>query len=126
MTNNKYLKRKNHVRIFLKIFFGFAKQQEKRTFGLGYKVTLTRNTDNAVLNIGNANLNAKIEIIAIEWHVLHYTPSNKLQNLLLNQILKKMATELQYTERSVFLKEVNTQNFWIFELGTQKDINIPI
>ena len=24
------------------------------------------------------------------------------------------------------MKEVNTQNFWTFELGTQEGINIPI
>ena len=37
-----------------------------------------------------------------------------------------MATELQYLERSVFMKEVNTQKFWTFELGTQAGINVPI
>ena len=26
----------------------------------------------------------------------------------------------------MFMKEVNTQNFWTFELGTQEGINIPI
>ena len=37
-----------------------------------------------------------------------------------------MATELQYAKRSVFMKEVNTQNFWTFELGTQEGLNVPI
>ena len=37
-----------------------------------------------------------------------------------------MATEFQYPERSVFMKEINTQNFWTFELGTQEGINVPI
>ena len=36
-----------------------------------------------------------------------------------------MATELYYPERSVFMKEVNTQNLWKFELGTQEGINVP-
>ena len=31
-----------------------------------------------------------------------------------------MATELQYSERSVFMKQVNTPTLWTFELGTQK------
>ena len=44
----------------------------------------------------------------------------------MNQITKKMATGLQYPERSVFMKEVNTQNFWTFKLGAQEGINIPI
>ena len=37
-----------------------------------------------------------------------------------------MATELQYPVKSVFMKEVNTQNFGNFGLGTQEGINIPI
>ena len=44
----------------------------------------------------------------------------------MNQIIKKMATKLQYPERSVFMKEVNTENFLTFDLGTQEGINIPI
>ena len=43
----------------------------------------------------------------------------------MNQIVKKMATEFYYPERSVFKKEVKTQNLWAFELGTQEGINVP-
>ena len=42
------------------------------------------------------------------------------------QIKQKTPTNLHYPERSVFTKEVNTQNFWKFELGTQEGINVPI
>ena len=35
LTNNKNQKRKYHVRIMLKVIFGFAEHQEKATFGLG-------------------------------------------------------------------------------------------
>ena len=87
--------------------------------------TLTRNTDNAVLNKANATINAKTKIIALEWYVPHYTPSIQQQSMLSKQILSKTPTQLQYPERSVFMKEVNTQNFWTFELGTQEGINIP-
>ena len=78
LTNNKNIKGKYHVRIYLKDIFGFAQQQEKGTFGLGYKLTLTRNTDNAVLNKGNAINNGKIQ--AIDWYVPHYTPSITQKN----------------------------------------------
>ena len=44
----------------------------------------------------------------------------------MNQIIKKMATELQYPERSVFMKKLSTQNFWTFDLGTHEGINITI
>ena len=125
LTNNKTQKGKFHVRIYLKDVFGFAEYQEKGTFGLGYKLTLTRNTENAVLNKANAINNGKIRINAIEWYVPHYTPSMQQQSILSKQTLNKTPTQIQYPERSVFMKEVNTQNFWTFELGTQEGINIP-
>ena len=125
LTNNKTQKGKYHVRIYLKDVFGFAEYQEKGTYGLGYKLTLTRNTDNAVLNKANAINNGKVKINAIEWYVPHYTPSVQQQSILSKQILNKTPTQIQYPERSVLMKEVNTQNFWTFELGTQEGINIP-
>ena len=87
---------------------------------------MTRNSDNSVLNKGNANNLGIIKINAIEWYVPHYTPSMQQQAILSKQILNKTPTEIKYPERSVFMKEVNTQNFWIFELGTQEGINVPI
>ena len=128
LTNNKTQKGNSnyHVRIYLKDVFGFAEYQEKGTYGLGYKLTLTRNTNNAVLNKDNAINNGRVKIIAIEWYVPHYTPSIQQQTILSKQILKKTPTQIQYPERPVFTKEVNTKNFWTFELGTQEGINIPI
>ena len=89
--------------------FGFGENQEKATYGLGYKLTLTRNTDNAVLNKDNAINEAKIKIIGIEWHVPHYNPGLEEYKKLMNQFIKKTPTELHYPERSVFMKEVNSQ-----------------
>ena len=125
LTNNKNINGKYHVRIYLKDIFGYAEYQQKATYGLGYKLTLTRNTDNAVLNKTNAINNGKVKSNAIEWYVPHYTPSVQQQSILSKQILNKAPTQIQYPERSVFMKEVNTQNFWTFELGTQEGINIP-
>ena len=125
LTNNKTQKGKFHVRIYLKDVFGFAEYQEKGTYGLGYKLTLTRNTDNAVLNKANGINFGKIRINALEWYVPHYTPSIQKQNILSKQIFNKTPTQIQYPERFVFMKEVNTQNFWTFELGTQEGINMP-
>ena len=75
LTNNKNQTGKYHIRIYLKDIFGFAEYQDKGTYGLGYKLTMTRNTDNAVLNKDKAIKNGKIKINAIEWYVPHYTPS---------------------------------------------------
>ena len=54
----------------------------------------------------------------ISWHIPHYVPSLENQQLVLNQVLNKDPNELYYTERSVFRKDVNTNNNWSFELGT--------
>ena len=125
LTNNKNIKGKYHVRIYLKDIFGYAEYQQKATFGLAYKLTLTRNNDNVVLNKGNAINLGKVKINALEWYVPHYTPSVQQQSILSKQILNKTPTQIQYPEKSVFMKEVNTQNLWTFELGTHQGINIP-
>ena len=126
MTNNKNIKGKYLMRIYLKDIFGFAEHQEKATYGLGYKLTLTRNDDNAVLNKTNATVIGKIKSNIIEWYVPHYTASLKEQGILMQQITDKIPTDLRYVERSVFMKEVNTQNLWSFELGTHENMNVPI
>ena len=112
--------------ILLKDIFGFVEHQEKTTMALGYTLILRRNSDNAVLNKGNTVKNVKIKINSIHWYLPYYTPSLEKQKILMNQIVKKMATELLYPEGSIFMKQVNTQNLWTFELGTQEGMNIPI
>ena len=126
MTDNKIIKGKNHIRIYLKVFFGSAEHQEKGTYGLRYKLSLTRNTDNAVLNKAATTNNAKVKINSLDWYVSHYSPNLEEYNKLMKQIKKSTPTLLHYPERSVFMKEVNTQNLWTFELGTQEGINVPI
>ena len=126
LANNKNIKGKYHMRICLKDTFGFAEHQEKATYGLGYKLTLTRNSDDAVLNKTNATAIGKIKINSTDWYVPHYTASLKEQGILMKQITDKIPTELRYVERSVFMKEVNTQNLWSFQLGTQESVNVPI
>ena len=67
LTNNKNIKGYFLLRIYLRDIFEFAEHQENGTYGLGYKLTLTRSTDNAVLNKDNAVNNAKIKTNALEW-----------------------------------------------------------
>ena len=74
----------------------------------------------------NATAFGKIKINSIEWYVPHYTASPKEQGIKMNQITDKIPTELRYVERSSFIKEVNTQILWSFDLGTQEGINVPI
>ena len=68
----------------------------------------------------------RIKIDHIHWYVPHYIPSLQQHSLLSKQILNKIPTELRYVERSVFMKELNNQNLWKFELGSQKSKNVPI
>ena len=126
LTNNKNIKGKYHIRIYLKDIFGYAEHQEKGTYGLGYKLTLTRITDNAVLNKDNAVANGRVKINSLDWYVPHYSPNLEEYNKLMTQIRKNTPTLLHYPERSVLMKEVKTQNLWTFELGTQEGINVPI
>ena len=110
----------------LKDVFGFAEHQEKATFGLGYKLTLTRNKDEAVIDKVAGIAEARIKIDHIHWYKAHYTPSMQQQAILSDQILNNKPTELRYVERSVFMKEVNNQSVWNFELGSQENMNVPI
>ena len=110
----------------LKDVFGFAEGQEKATYGLGYKLTLTRKKDEAVIDKVAGIADARIEIDHIHWYVPHYIPSMSQQAIMSKQILNKTPTELRYVERSVFMKEVNNQNVWNFELGSQEKMNVPI
>ena len=77
------------------------------------------------MNKTNTTNDAKIQINAFEWYVPHYSPSLEEYDKLMNQIPKKMPTNLHYPERSVFMKEFKIQIFWTFELGVQEGINVP-
>ena len=48
------------------------------------------------------------------------------QSIMSKQILNKTPTKIRYVERSVFMKEVNNQNLWNFELGSHENMNVPI
>ena len=126
ITTNKNIKGKFHLRIMLKDVFGFVGGQEKATCGLGYKLTLARNKDEAVIDEAAVIADARIEIDHIHWYVPHYTPSMSQQAIMSEQILNKTPTELKHVERSVFMKEVNNQNVWNFELSSQENMNMPI
>ena len=77
LTNKKNIKGKCHTRIYLKNIFGYAEHQEKATYGLGYRLILTRNTDNAVLNKDIGLTNAKVKINSLDWYVPNYTVNLK-------------------------------------------------
>ena len=92
---------------------------------MGYKLTLTRNSDNSVLKKANATNNDKFNINGIEWYVPRYPSSMEQQKLISKQFLIKVVTELRHVEGSIFMK-VNSRIFWTFELVTQEGINVPI
>ena len=59
ITNDKNIKGKYHITVMLKDVFGFAEHQEKAAYGMGYKITITRNVDNSVLSKANATVVGK-------------------------------------------------------------------
>ena len=78
------------------------------------------------MNKTNANAIGKIKFYSTECYVQLFTASLKEQGIIMKQITDKIPTELRYEERSVFMKEVNTQNLRSFELGTQEGANVPL
>ena len=113
LTTNKTEKATFFVRIKLKDLFGFADQEN----GLGYSLTLKRNNNYDPIFGDNGVDAAKIDIKDISWYFPHYTLSMENQHLVMDQILDKDPTERVFTERTVFRKDVNTNNSWTFELG---------
>ena len=107
---NKNINGKYHVRIILKIIFGFAQHKEKAAFVFGCNFKLTGNTENSVLNKDNATNIGKIKSNSFEWYVPPYVPSISQQAVLSKPILSKLPRELQFVERSVFMEDINTQN----------------
>ena len=98
ITTNKNVKGKFRLRIMMKDVFGFAECQEKATYGLGYKLTLTRNKDEAVIDKVAGIADARIKIDHIHWYVPQYTPSMSQQAQMSKQILNKTHTELRCVE----------------------------
>ena len=95
----------------LKDKLGFAEQQEKVSYGLGFQLTITRKTDKSVLKTDNATNIEKIKINAIEWYVPPYTPSISNKAILSTQIFSEVPTELHYVEISTIMKEVKTLTY---------------
>ena len=75
MTRNKNIKGKYHVRIMLRDVFSFAKHQRNATYAPGFKLKLTIDNDEAVLDKAAGIADARNKIDHIHWYVPHYTPS---------------------------------------------------
>ena len=95
LTENNNLNCKYYVRVKLKNVFGFAEQHEKATFGLGFKLILTANKDDAVLNKAPEFYDARIKNDNIQWFVLLYTPSIPQPSILSKQNFSRTPTLLR-------------------------------
>ena len=73
----------------------FLLNTKKATYGLGYKLRLTRNKDKVVLDKASGIADARIKIDHIHWYVPHCTPSIQQQSILSKQILNKTPGELR-------------------------------
>ena len=133
MTNNKQTKRNFHVTIYLKDSFGFAGHHDNCTYGLGFNLTLQRNSDNHLLgHPAQANVSAnralagRIIVDDISINVPYCTPSISNQKLRLGDIVFKTPTEMSFIKRSSYMKDVTTEYNWTSELGVGDVVDIPI
>ena len=122
MTNNKATERNYHVRICVSDIFGCAANQNKCSYGLGYKLALQRKSDKHVSSHRsgtNAEKLASAGRVIIEepsWYVPLYTPSITNRNLMLGHTVSKVLTELSYIKISSYMKDVTTEKFGILSL----------
>ena len=100
--------------------------QEKATYGSGYKLTLTRTKDDALLNKAPGIADARIKIDNTFWYVPHYTPHFPQQGILSEQILSKTILEIRYNERSVFMNEGSDPKLCNFKLVIKESMKVPI
>ena len=103
---------------------GFAEHQEKATYGWGYKLTLTKNNNNAVLKKAPGGDDVKNAVKTNDWYVPHHTPSMDKKTIISKLISDKTSTEFQFLERFLFMNDVHVQNLWILERGNQKGVNV--
>ena len=95
LTNNKNNNGTFYVRIMLKDALDIVEYQEETSYGLGYKLTLTRNKDDAVMHKPGAIAHTIIKNESIHWYKPHYTHSISQRGSLSQQILSKTHTELR-------------------------------
>ena len=74
----------------LRDIFGFAENQEKVTYGLGYNLALTKNKDDSVLQKAVALADDRIKIDHIHWYIPHYTPSVQQQATISKKFKRKL------------------------------------
>ena len=75
LARNKNVKVKLNLRNMLKDVFGSAECQEKATYGLGYKLTLRRTNDDAVIDKVGGFADARKKFDHMPWFIPHFTPS---------------------------------------------------
>ena len=65
----------------LKDVFGIAEHEDKATYGLGYKLTLKRITDDAVIDKAAGIAGARLKIDHFHWFVPHYITTVQQQGI---------------------------------------------
>ena len=100
---------------------------------MALKLPLHRKSGNHVLshragatNADNLALAGIVILDDISLYFPHYTPSTSNQKLMLGHIVSKAPTEKSFKKTSTYMKDVTTENNWIFELGVGDSIDIPI
>ena len=74
---------------------------------MGYNLFLKRDTINKAIHRTAAIAEAKFPVTNIAGYVEKFTPNHDNQQLVADQMLSKLPTELYYEERTVFRKRIN-------------------
>ena len=78
------------------------------------------------MNTAAATTNGKVVFSNNSWYVACYTSIVEQQVGVSKQVLIMAPTELPYTERSVYMKEVSNQSLWTSELESDDKVNVLI
>ena len=133
VTKTKQIKGIFLLEFFLKDVFGFAEHEYNCTYGLGYTITLHRNSDNHVSShpagfndAANLALTGRVIMVDTSLYALHYIPNISNQEFLLRHIVSRAATEISYFKGSSYIKDTTTEDNWTFEFGVGDGSDIPI
>ena len=95
LINNKNQNGDYCVGIMLRDVFGFAEHQQEATYGLGYRLAITRKFKEAALNKAEPIANVKVLINSRDWLVPLYKPCMGQEVIKTHQGLSNAHKELQ-------------------------------
>ena len=82
LGTNKVSRSELHAKILIEDVFGFAENQVKATYGLGFEITMYRKIGSAILSRNAATPDSGATMHAINWFVSLCTPNENQQDFM--------------------------------------------